>query len=193
MRERKLSFIVFGSCILVALVVLGAYERTVGRAEMKRWQDQWYAAHPIISQQGLEFPTTTGRWIPFSITFDTFGPGMEGKAWMTKDGSMLYIQGSPPAPAPKPSKGSKPLEPKYEIVGDVLEESCEHSPTADICQYKIVCMDRATGKLVEDQGCSVPIKVPTQPNREQELLPCYESTTSKGNCASSGAAEFTKP
>jgi hypothetical protein len=106
--ERKLSFIVFGSCILVALVVLGAYERTVGRAEMKLWQEQWYAAHPVISQQALEFPTPSGKWIPFSITFDTFGPGMEGRAWMTKDGSVLYIQGIPPTPAPKPSKRSKP-------------------------------------------------------------------------------------
>lgn len=99
---RWLSFWMAG--VWIVAITIGYFAgRKGGRAEQKRWDDAWYQAHPVVKEGSMDFPTPTGIWLHPAITFDTFGPGMEGKAWFSKDGSELYIQGIPPSP-PKKAK-----------------------------------------------------------------------------------------
>src|SRR5437660_11578744 len=104
MNERKypLSFVMaIGVIMLLAGIATGVQQRNAGRAEMKRWQDSYYAAHPVVKEVPVT-PTINGAqsWI--------IRPGEECVV-ISFDSNKQYNAVCKPAPAPpaKPAKGSE--------------------------------------------------------------------------------------
>jgi hypothetical protein len=92
MSKATFWWVILVTCTLGAAGIWhGEIERRIGRAEMKRWQDSYYAEHPLVKE----------------VANTVLTPGLP-------DGAIYYLchQGECDwkiyhgAPAPKPSKRS---------------------------------------------------------------------------------------
>lgn len=91
------NLVVIGIAILMACLGL-KLGRTEGRAEMKHWQDEWYAAHPAVKEVPTT-PTFNGGASVYIVK-----PG-EKCAVISFDQIHYNVDCEPPPP--KPQKGSK--------------------------------------------------------------------------------------
>jgi len=86
--------------LLLWSVVIFAFSADWGERRMKRWQDEWYAGHPVVNDVYHVFTAEQACVLVNGEWRDVRQQGLGGYPHCVL----------PSAPAPKPSKGRKPAE-----------------------------------------------------------------------------------
>lgn len=160
MKERSIFgllaiVIVFG--LGVAGSIHGGLERERGRAEMKVWQDKWYADHSTYAES-FYFRDKTDYYVTL---------------YVCKSGESCEVLATYPVPlAPKPQKASK----RPQIWGD-------KSDTVPIpCTVANGCLPSEVTVPTPPEGCNITVTQPTKMRCARTsdgyycLVPCDEQS-----------------
>jgi len=119
----KTAFYVAAACLTLAILgnqlnyLNSLKQRELGRVEMKVWQDQWYAAHPVMPcAYAVYRADTDSKYRLYDVL--TIGD--------CKDNPRPVVD-VPPAPKPAPRKAEKSPSIGY----DTIEEALKHGKGTD--------------------------------------------------------------